>query len=149
MTTLTIQLICQGLSGRQGGLHLGLQRGSEVIDPVPATAGSVHFALTVEVTPIGDGGAFDARGPYVHGRRGDRFLYLSWGELDRDGAFGMVMRTKIKLEPIEPDLVVRALESGAALRGTLSLVDAAGKPVTGTVPSERIEWAIVPGAEPG
>ena len=148
MTTLNMQLIGQGLSDRQSGLHLGMQRGSEVIDPVPAMAGTVSFALTVEVTPISDGVAFDTRGPYVHGRRGDRFLYLSWGEVDRDGAFGMVMRTKIALGAIAGDLIARALESGATLRGTLSLVDAAGKPVSGTVPSGRIAWDLVPSAEP-
>ena len=148
MTTLNIQLIGHGLGDRKSGLHLGMQRGSEVVDPVPATAGTVLFALTVEVTPIGAGGEFDTRGPYVHGRRGDRFLYLSWGEVDPDGAYGMVMRTKIGLGTIAPDLVTRALESGATLRGTLSLVDAAGKPVSGTVPAERIAWIVVPNDTP-
>ncbi len=148
MTTLNIHLIGQGLSDRQSGLHLGMQHGSEVIDPVPATAGPVSFALTVEVTTTGDGVAFDTRGRYVHGRCGNRFLYLSWGEVDRDGGFGMVMRTKIGLDSIEPGLIARALESGATLRGTLSLVDAAGKPVSGTVPSERIAWTILPNDEP-
>lgn len=153
MTTLDIEVIGEGLSGLDGGsrgnLSLGMQRGSEVISPVAATAGTVRFAVSVEVTAVGESGEFDARGPYVHGRRGDRFLYLSWGEVDRDGAFGMLMRTKIKLNPIDADLVARATESGSTLRGTLSLVDAAGKPRSGTIRPDLIAWTVVARADRG
>jgi len=149
VTTLNIHLIGQGMSDRQSGLHLGMQHGSDVIDPVLATAGPVSFALTVEVTTIGDGETVDVRGPYVHGKRGDRFLYLSWGEVDRDGRIGMAMRTKIKLQSIPPDLITRALKSDSTLRGTLSLVDVAGNPVSGTIPPERIHWSIVATSGPG
>ena len=153
MTTLDIEVIGEGLSGldagSRGNLHLGMQRGSEVISPVPATAGTVAFALSVEVTPVGEGRAFDARGPYVHGKRGDRFLYLSWGEVDRDGAFGMLMRTKIKLDSIRADLIARAMESGSTLRGTFSLVDAAGKPRSGTIRTDLIAWTVAAGADRG
>lgn len=149
MTRLNIEMVGQGLSDRQGGLHLGMQHGSEVVEPVPAMAGTVTFALSVDVIAAEDGGAFDLRGPYVHGKCGDRFLYLSWGDLDRDGAFGMAMRTKIKLQSIPPDLITRALKSDSTLRRTLSLVDVAGNPVSGTIPPERIHWSIVATSGPG
>lgn len=151
MTSLEIRLIGEGSRGSgtgnggdSAGLHIGIQHRSEVIDVVPGNAPRAAFALSVDLVSTDNGGR-DVRGPYVHGSRGDRFLYLSWGEVDEDGTFGMVKRMKIKLGSIEPDLIERALESGATLQGTLPLVDEAGRPLSGTIRPDLVAWTLVSG----
>lgn len=152
MTTLNIRLIGHGLRhpGRDDpdGLRLGIQRKAEVVDVMPRSASSATFSLSVDVIAT-DSGELDVRGLYVHGPRGDRFLYLSWGKVDRNGTFGMVQRMKIKLGAIDPALIERALESGATLDGTFSLTNQVGHPLSGTVRPELIEWSVVFDADPG
>lgn len=143
-----MRLIGEGLQGPGGdgpnGLQIGIQRKSEVVDVVPGTAPRATFSLHVDIVANDD--ALDFRGPYVHGPRGDRFLYLSWGEVDQDGTFGMVQRMKIRLGVIDRALIERALEHRATLQGTLPLVDGAGRPLSGSVAPDRITWALVPDA---
>ena len=72
-------------SGRHG-IHVGVQRGTEVVGLVTGDAADAVFDIDLEVVADGNGEP-DFRGPYVHGRRGERFVYLSWGEVDDDGTF--------------------------------------------------------------
>jgi hypothetical protein len=63
--------------GRPDGLlyenvHVGVQRRREVVEMVPGDAPSATWELTIE-TRRNDGEP-DFRGPYVQGKRGDRFL---------------------------------------------------------------------------
>ena len=70
-------------SGRHG-IHVGVQRGTEVVGLVTGDAADAVFDIDLEVVADTDG-VPDFRGPYVHGRRGERFVYLSWGEVGRPG----------------------------------------------------------------
>lgn len=116
-------------------VHLGIQRGREVVDLVPADAEVAVFDLTVGVTVDPEGRA-DFRGPYVHGRRGERFLYLSWGDVGRDGRFAMFRRAKLHLSGLpEADLA-----GHGRFEGTLSLTDARGGPLCASVRPPRITW---------
>jgi Family of unknown function (DUF5990) len=83
------------------GVLVGVQVGREVLDVVPATAPSARWTVEVEVlrTPAGE---HDVRGPAVHGRRGERFLYLSWGTRSEDGGFAMFRRAKLMLDEVDP-----------------------------------------------
>lgn len=145
---LKIRLVGEGLQGPGGddpdSLQVGIQRKAEVVDLVPWTAPTATFSLSAEVIAT-DSGEPDFRGPYVHGKRGDRFLYLSWGEVDREGSFGMVQRMKIKLGSLDPPLIERALATGATLQGTFPLANQAGNPSSGTVKPEFIAWTVVSG----
>jgi hypothetical protein len=38
----------------------------------------------------------------VQGRRGARFVYLTWGDVDADGSFTMFRRAKLMLADLEP-----------------------------------------------
>src|SRR4051794_5069701 len=78
------------------GVHVGIQRGKEVVDLVPADAPEAVFDADIEVRPGRDGRP-DQFGPYVHGRPGGRFLYLSWGVVSADGDFEMFRRAKLWL----------------------------------------------------
>ena len=45
---------------------------------------------------VADGGV-DLRGPAVHGRKGERFLYLTWGDVGADDSFAMFRRAKLMI----------------------------------------------------
>ena len=38
----------------------------------------------------------------MQGRRGDRFIYLTWGDVGDDGSFAMFRRAKLLLADLEP-----------------------------------------------
>ncbi len=70
-------------------------------DPVGVVPGDAALARwDTEVNVVGG----DFRGPAVHGRRGDRFVYLTWGDLADDG-FAMFRRAKLMLSRVDPALV--------------------------------------------
>ncbi|GGB88205.1 hypothetical protein GCM10011314_30050 [Knoellia flava] len=93
-------------------------------------------ALDVVVTQDG----VDLRGPWVQGRRGDRFLYLCWGH-DDGGGFVMARRAKLMLGVLDPVDLVDARDD-ALLVGRLSLVDARGGPVCAAVRPPAIRWTL-------
>jgi hypothetical protein len=143
ITTRTIEVEIEGIDGPgkacpgPDGVAIGIQRDKEVIDPVPSSTDSPRFHATIDLT--GDGDATDYRGPFVHGPKGDRFLYLAWVAI-RDGS--MVARIKLKLADIDPALLVRAAESGAVITGRVQLVNSQGKPASGTVRPPRVTWSL-------
>ncbi len=69
---------------RLGNVHVGVQRGAEVVDRVPADAPAATWAFEVASREVD--GLLDVGGPFVHGRPGARFLYLSWGAVDDAGS---------------------------------------------------------------
>ena len=83
----------------------------------------------------------DFRGPAVHGKRGDRFLYLTWGE-PADGAWHMFRRAKLMLDRIDPELV-RGAESGdRPLVARVHLTDECGGPRCARVDPPAISWSL-------
>lgn len=77
------------------GVHVGLQVGRE---PEGLVAGDADSAEWVTEVRTNDG---DFRGPAVQGRRGERFLYLTWGTVT-DGRFTMFRRAKLMLGDLPP-----------------------------------------------
>ena len=99
--------------GPYANVHVGLQVGREPTGLVPADAATAGWDTEVEVR---DG---DFRGPAVQGRRGGRFLYLTWGTVAGD-AFTMFRRAK---------LVLADLPAGAdAVTVEVDLTDEHGMP---------------------
>lgn len=80
-------------------LSLGLQSGRDDIVRGTALEGGVRFDVSVGVKQGRDGDP-DFTGPLVHGRRGERFLYLSWGHVTSDNEHDMFRRLKIYLSPV-------------------------------------------------
>jgi hypothetical protein len=76
-------------------VHVGIQVGRDPADLVRADAETATWTTDVIVLPREDG--VDFRGPAVQGRRGDRFIYLTWGNIDTDGSFTMFRRAKLML----------------------------------------------------
>jgi hypothetical protein len=129
-------LSCGPSPDQPGGyhhVHCGLQRGSEVVDPAP---GDQPFVADIEIL-VRNG---KLSGPYVHGRSGDRFLYLSWGEFDGD-EFRMFRRAKIRLEHLDP-----AALDDHAVEVRMPLRDAKGHPICASLRPPQVEWTVDPPA---
>ncbi len=92
---------------RRDNVHVGIQIGREPRELVPGDAAAA--AWTVEIEPIDRDGVTDYRGAAVQGRRGDRFVYLTWGNVGPDGSFAMFRRAKLMLADVDP-LITTAAE---------------------------------------
>ena len=125
-------------------VHVGVQCRSEAVDLVPGDASAAKFEFDVDVLPAPDG-SWDFRGPYVHGKRGERFVYLAWGDRPPGGDFAMFRRAKLHLSCLAPDLVARAAEPGHRLVARLSLTDGRGGPRCASVRPPAIDWTVEPG----
>ena len=83
------------------------------------------WTIDVDVVVTDDG--LDFRGPAVQGRRGERFVYLTWGNVDPDGAFEMFRRAKLMLDRIDPVVLAAARRVGE-LRARVDLTADDGGP---------------------
>lgn len=121
------------------GVMFGLQVGTSVTDPVSAHR-SADFSAEIVVRR--DEGELDFAGPFVHGRRGDRFLYLSWGFVDPAEEFEHFARSKIKLGNLPSDLVHAALDQMVGLVVEIDVTDSRGQPATGTIAASATTWRM-------
>jgi Family of unknown function (DUF5990) len=117
-------------SGVYTAVHVGVQRGKEVIDLVRGDERQAVFEFDVAVR----NGKFS--GPYIHGSGGERFIYLSWGELIH-GHFAMFRRAKLQLDSLDPDDC-----DGRTVEGRLGLTDAKGHPLCASVRPPKITWTV-------
>jgi hypothetical protein len=133
LTSVLVRIEGVELPGRSCGdhadVHVGVQRKQEVIEQVRADASSATWTFDV-TTKVGPDGTRDFGGPFVHGTRGERFVYLSWGEGSGD-SFAMFRRAKVMLDEA-PDA-----ESVVA---TVTLTDSCGMPICARVRSPAISW---------
>jgi hypothetical protein len=147
MVAVDVRIMGRNLPGLQWceyeQVHVGVQREKQVVGLVPGDAAEAVFVIQVTVVG-GDAQDLDFRGPFVHGRRGERFLYLSWGQLAPDGAFAMFRRAKLWLSAVDGQDVARALATGQALEATLALTDARGGPLCASVRPPTIQWQVAP-----
>ncbi len=122
-------------------VHVGTQVGREPADLVPADVPSASWDLEVRVV-VTDDGALDFRGPAVQGKRGERFLYLTWGDVKDDGTFAMFRRAKLMLDRIDPSLVQRAEDGGRTLVADIVLTDGWGHPMCARVDPPALTWSV-------
>ena len=122
------------------GIHVAVQRKNrpgELFGLVPADAPSATWDLACTTKVTADG--VDVTGPYVSGRPGERFIYLSWGTVDADGGFDMFRRAKLWLTAVPSSVMADAVDAGI-LVGRLGLTDAKGNPLCAAVRPPLIEW---------
>ena len=120
-------------------VHLGIQRGQEVIDIVPADRKQATFDASFRVGRQRDGSP-NFLGPYAHGPVSDRFVYLSWGVKPQRGGFEMFRRLKLRLGHLGWNQIERSMASGKPIRVTLRLTDARGGPLCATPPATHVSW---------
>jgi hypothetical protein len=121
------------------GVHVGVQVGGEPFELVSGDAASARWQLDVDVVR-GRDGELDFRGPSVHGRRGERFLYLTWGRV-HDGTFDMFRRAKLMLSAVNPRLIA-SVAAGGSLVGTVRLTDDRGGPRCARVDEPDLVWRV-------
>lgn len=147
-TTVGLRIVGHRLPGlRWAGyqsIHLGVQRqrGGELVELVPGDAGEAIFDLSVDV--VSDDKGTDLRGPFVHGRRGERFVYLSWVEVRPAGGSAMFRRAKLHLSALAEQDVARAAATGTTIEATLDLTDPDGGPVCASIRPPRVQWRLAP-----
>jgi len=119
-------------------VHVGVQCRREVVEMVPGDAPTAEWTFPVSV--VSTGGDVDFRGPHVQGKRGDRFIYLSWGTVDDQGTFEMFRRSKLMFAAVPGDVLDAANQPGRVLVGALELTAADGSPVCAAVRPPKISW---------
>lgn len=121
-------------------VHVGVQHKRDVVELRPADAAEATWDLELDVVTKDD--ELDFRGPYVQGKRGERFLYLSWGTL-AGSDFSMFRRAKLMLDAVDAAVIRDADRSGKRLLGSLGLTGGDGGPRCAAVRPPTIEWTAV------
>ncbi len=144
MEDVQIRIEAYDLPGRHNREHrdifVGVQRrgdSADILDAVPADTAEVRWQF--DVTAVATDAAIDLRGPYVQGRPGDRFIYLSWGTWV-DEKFAMFGRSKLLLSAVDHGTLAAAIECGL-LTGRVGLVDARGRVRLAAVKPPAIDWS--------
>ncbi|HEX3246080.1 MAG TPA: DUF5990 family protein [Chloroflexota bacterium] len=123
-------------------IHLGIQRGREVVNIVPGDAKEAVFEFPVDIADSPDGGA-QFRGPFVQRRLPQQFVYLSWGEVKEPAQFNMFRRAKLHLTTVEPGLLQQVIHYSGVLEASLSLTDRRGNPLCASVKPPLLKWSVV------
>lgn len=133
--------VFRGPDGRLfADVHVGVQIRDTAADLVAGDAAAARWELDVRVHAE-PGGGFEFAGQAVHGRRGERFVYLSWGNVTAGGHFERFRRAKLMLSRVEPALVGAALAGDAGLVATVELADERGGPRCARVDPPAISWS--------
>lgn len=130
-----------GTDRQHENVHVGVQRGREPYGLVPGDAESATWEFELAVKP-GDGGSIDVGGPFAQGRKGDRFLYLTWGSVGPDGTFDMFRRAKLHIADVDPGTLAWAAAGEATLVGRLGLTDDCGLPLCARVHPPTVTWSL-------
>ena len=150
---LTIRLVCTHLPGTRfidpyaqeprvhEPVYLGIQKGRQVIETTPGNVEKADFQPTFRVKRLEDG-TIDFLGPFAQGKRGQRFVYLSWGVLLGEGEFRMFRRAKIQLSHLTWKTVQAHLTARQPITARLTLTDTKGCPLCATVKKPHIHWDL-------
>ncbi|PXX04111.1 hypothetical protein C8E89_1212 [Mycolicibacterium moriokaense] len=104
-------------------VHVGIQVGKEPRELVRGDADTSSWTIPIEDVSRDD--ELDFRGAAVQGRRGSRFVYLTWGDLAEDGSFTMFRRAKLTLADLAPLITG---DTGQTIVATVDLTDDCGGP---------------------
>jgi len=134
-------------------VHVAVQVGKDPLDPVRGDSRSATWEVDVRAV-TGDDGELDLRGPAVHGKRGGRFLYLTWGDVGTDGSFAMFRRAKLMVADIDKQVLADAARSasnrvtddapdgGRGLVAEIDLTDQCGGPLCARVRPPGVRWSV-------
>lgn len=132
---------CDPGGGELNDVHVGVQIRRAPAGLVRGDASSPRWELDVLVITTSDG-PLDFRGPAVQGRRGERFIYLTWGNVPQPGAFEMFRRAKLMLDRVGKPLILEAESSGRPLVGVVRLSDDCGAPRCARVDPPAVTWQV-------
>ena len=132
-------VFCRPDGSLMNNIHVGLQFRREPAELVRADATEARWDFDIEVVIRDD--QHDFRGPAVHGKRGDRFVHLIWGDVSHDGGFEMFRRAKLMLNRIDENVITSAIAEGRLL-ARIDLTSDDGGPRCATVDPPAIEWSV-------
>jgi hypothetical protein len=119
-------------------VHVAVQGGSQPVGLVRGDADRARWE--VDVRAVDANGDVDLHGPAVHGKRGERFFYLTWGDVGAGDSFTMFRRAKLMVSDIDPDLLAEAARDDRRLVASVSLTDEHGCPRCARVKPPVISW---------
>ena len=132
---------CDSNGDAYDDVRVGVQIRKDPEELIPADADTARWEVDVTVA-TGPDDSLDFQGPAVHGKRGDRFLYLTWGNIDGNGDVDMFRRAKLMLNRIDPGLVHAANDGTHQLVGRVRLSDDHGTPRCARVDPPDLTWAV-------
>ena len=91
-------------------VHVGVQLRRVPFELTPADATTAQWDLDIDVVERNE--TLDFRGPAVQGKPGDRFIYLTWGDVGPDNNFEMFRRAKLMLDRVDARVMGTALPAG-------------------------------------
>jgi hypothetical protein len=142
---LSIEITCTNLPKEaladRGPVYLGIQKDDALIDAEPADAKRIVFRPVLEVRKHKDGTP-TFQGPFAHGPRDERFIYLVWSVQERGKPAQTFGRVKLHLNHIKWQDVEKAAGRKKPIKVTLPLTNAKGKPVMASVRSDAAEWNL-------
>jgi hypothetical protein len=142
---ITIEVICTRLPGKQwddkGPVSLGIQKDDDLVEPAPADLERIVFQPDFRVRHHADGSA-SFLGPFAHGPRAERFIYLIWALMKGDTPMAMIGRVKIHLNHIKWADIEKAASRKKPIKATLELTNAKGKPVFASVRPDAAKWEL-------
>lgn len=148
-TAARFRVVCEGIppdrfEGCEGrhDIRVALQTKDGHVAGTPA--GPAALAWTTEVAvKAGPDGAPDFAGPAVHGKRGERFFYLS-GSSERYGHREMFRRIKVHLRDVTSAQIGRVATTDGVLEARVHVVAKDGGPACASVPLLGGGWTATP-----
>jgi hypothetical protein len=134
---VTIEITCtnppdSAWAGAAGTLCLGIQKGNAVQEMTPVNRKRLIFSPVLRVRRHTDGTA-NFLGPFAHGPRAERFIYLTWAVVN-DGAYSAAPgRIKVHLSLIPWSRVETAVRTGKPIKLTFPISKSDGKLVFASV----------------
>ncbi|RPF25563.1 hypothetical protein EDD96_7086 [Streptomyces sp. Ag109_G2-6] len=116
-------------------------RDGQPLAPQPGDAPSAFWTLdcTARRAPAG----VDLTGPWIQGRPGQRFIYLTWNGTDATGTTTTFRRAKLMLDAVDPSVAEAALDRGLLI-ARVGLTDAHGHPLCAAVRPPTVTWSPPP-----
>jgi hypothetical protein len=145
--TVRVRIVCEGLpanrfEGFEERRHILVTLQTKDGFALPTPAGNDALAWNTEITVKTDAeGQPDFAGPAVHGKRGERFFYLSWSG-ERAGGREMFRRIKVHLRDVTAAQVARAQKPDALLMARVHAVAKDGGPACASVPLVGGGWSV-------
>ncbi len=142
---VTIEITCTNMPEAAwaggGTLHIGIQGGGEVLDLSPPGRKRIVFCPVLRVRRHTDGSA-NFLGPFAHGPRSERFIYLNWIVCNDGAAVASPGRIKLHLSHIPWSSIESVVSAGKPIRVTLALCSANGKPRFASVRADSAKWSF-------
>ena len=133
---IRLRIHCRHLPGThfdgRTSVRLGVQKGKEVVEDVPADVEGVTFTIALRVTKNPKSGQPNFLGPFAHGTPDDRFIYLCWGEREGEDWDGF-RRAKVRLNHLGWERLGEAWETGKPIEVIVDMTDHKGGPTCGSV----------------